>query len=352
MSSKRLECGSSVNGCVAKGCGYCMNGSKMVLFVTGQCGTGCFYCPVSEEKMGKDVMYANEKRVSGSDGIISEALSMDAAGTGITGGDPLVCIGRTLMLIRMLKEKFGKDHHIHLYTSSVSLEKALALEAAGLDEIRFHPPLSTWENIDGTDLGAVISRTGMDVGIEVPALPDHAEALEKLITDAVRLGVGFVNMNELEFSESNWGMMSARRYELKDELSSAILGSEKLAKELMKKFPDANVHFCSSAFKDSVQLRKRLVRTAEKNAKAYDIVTEDGTVMKGIIYADDLNAAADLLRNGYDVPDELMFVDHERKRIETASWIVEEIAPELPFKCYIVEEYPTADRLEVERIPL
>jgi hypothetical protein len=47
-----------------------------------------------------------------------------------------------------------------------------------------------------------------------------------------------------------------------------------------------------------------------------------------------------------------MFIDTKRKRMEIASWIVEEIASELPYKCYVVEEYPTADRLEVERMPL
>jgi len=352
MAPKRLECGSALNGTLAKGCEHCMNGSKMVLFVSGKCGTGCFYCPVSNEKKGKDVIYANEKKIGDVNEIFSEAESMDATGTGITGGDPLLNMERTVRMIRMLKERFGREHHIHLYTSSVNFDKAKLLEAAGLDEIRFHPPIDTWENIGNTDLKKIISASKMDVGIEVPAIPDLAPQLEKLIKDVMDIGVRFVNINELEFSESNWEMMDARRYELKDELSSAILGSEKLAKSLLKKFPDANIHFCSSSFKDSVQLRKRLIRMAEKNAKEYDVVTEDGTVLKGIVYADDLDGAAELLRSEYDVPDELMFIDTVRKRMEIAPWIVEEIASELPFKCYIVEEYPTADRLEVERIPL
>ena len=352
MATKRMDRGSAFNGVLAKGCEHCMNGSKMVLFVSGKCGTGCFYCPVSDEKKGRDVIYANEKRISNDGEVTSEAEYMDATGTGMTGGDPLLNMERTLRMIRMLKKRFGKDHHIHLYTSSIDPKKASELEAAGLDEIRFHPPVSVWGNIERTDLGKIISGSKMDVGIEVPALPDCAEQLEKLIKDAVALGVRFVNINELEFSESNWEMMSARQYGLKDELSSAILGSEKLAKQMLKKFPNADIHFCSSSFKDSVQLRKRLIRMAEKNAKEYDVVTEDGTVLKGIIYADDLGAAAELLRNEYDVPDELMFIDTVRKRMEIASWVVEELAPELPFKCYIVEEYPTADRLEVERTPL
>jgi pyruvate formate-lyase activating enzyme-like uncharacterized protein len=302
--------------------------------------------------MGSDRVYANENLINGNDESISEALSMDATGTGITGGDPLLNIDRTLSMIRMLKDKFGKEHHIHLYTSSIDLDKAMILEAAGLDEIRFHPPVSVWERIGTTDLGKIISSTKMDVGIEIPALPDLASQLERLIGDVIKMGIDFINLNELEFSESNWEMMSARRYELKEDISSAILNSDKIAKKIMKKFSNANIHFCSSSFKDSVQLRKRLIRMAEKNAKEYDVVTEDGTVMKGIIYTNDLNAAAELLRNEYDVPDELMFIDLERNRMEIAPWIVEEIASELPFKCYIVEEYPTADRLEVERIPL
>ena len=352
MVTKRLECGSATNGALAKGCEHCINGSKMVLFISGKCNTGCFYCPVSNEKKGKDVIYANERKIGGEEEIISEAEGMDATGSGITGGDPLLNVDRTLRMIRMLKKKFGKEYHIHLYTSSIDPEKSKALEAVGLDEIRFHPPISLWENIGKTDLGKIIASSKMDVGIEVPAIPDLAAQLEKLIKDVTALGVKFININELEFSESNWEMISARQYELKDELSSAILGSEALAKKLLKRFPDANIHFCSSSFKDSVQLRKRLIRMAEKNAKEYDVVTEDGTVLKGIIYAEDLEKAAELLRNEYDVPDELMFIDPMRKRMEIASWFVEEIATELPFKCYIVEEYPTVDRLEVERIPL
>jgi len=36
-------------------------------------------------------------------------------------------------------------------------------------------------------------------------------------------------------------------------------------------------------------------------------------------------------------------------------WILEKISPELKergLECYMIEEYPTADGLEVERIPL
>ncbi len=59
-----------------------------------------------------------------------------------------------------------------------------------------------------------------------------------------------------------------------------------------------------------------------------------------------------LLREKYEVPEDLMRKDEERKRVEVASWVLEEIASELPYDSFLVEEYPTADRLEVEREPL
>ncbi len=351
MGMMRQGCGSACNGGLAKGCEHCIEGSKMVLFISGRCNTGCFYCPVSFEKKGKDVIYANEMKVSDRSEIIAEAESMDATGTGITGGDPLLCIDRTINAIRMLKEHFGKEHHIHLYTSTMDVEKVSRLIDAGLDEIRFHPRTEDWSDMGRTPLSEIV-KMDIDVGIEVPALPDHEDALSSLIAYAGSIGIKFINLNELEFSESNWDMMGEMGYELKDETSAAILGSEQTAMRMLERYPNIPIHFCSSAFKDGVQLRNRLIRRANHIAKEYDVVTEDGTILKGLIYADDLDAACGYMKGEYDVPDELILIDRERNRIEIASWIVEELADEIPFKCYITEEYPTADRLEVERIPL
>jgi len=351
MSIERQDCGSAHSGPLAKGCEYCIKGSKMVLFVTGRCRTGCYYCPVSFEKKGRDVIYANELKVSDREEIISEAESMDAEGTGITGGDPLIDVDRTIRAIRLLKERFGEGHHIHLYTSTVDPEKVRKVIDAGLDEIRFHPPLAEWTDMEGSKLSEIM-KMDIDVGFEVPALPDHEKELEALLSYASKIGVKFVNLNELEFSESNWEMMDHHDYDMKDDISAAVLGSEEVAFRMMEKFPDLPIHYCSSSFKDGVQLRNRLIRKAEHIAEEYDVVTEDGTLLKGYAYPEDLEDAAAFLREEYDVPDELMFIDRDNNRLEVASWVLEEIAEELPFKCCISEQYPTADKLEVERIPL
>ena len=345
---KEMECGSMLKGELAEGCRHCVEGSKMVLLVTGKCPWGCYYCPVSLEKKGKDVVYANEGRVFTDEEIIAEAESMDATGTGITGGDPLSCMDRTLHMVRMLKERFGAGHHIHLYTATIDPEKTAALEEAGLDEIRFHPPRSMWARMEETALAEIASKTKMDVGIEVPAIPGAEEDLISLVRFATSAGVGFVNLNELEFSESNWDMMGSHGYEVRDEVSSAVLGSEETALKVMEEC-EGNIHFCSSPFKDGVQLRRRLIRKAENVCKDYQGITEDGTIVRGFLYAPDpAKAAAELAEMG--VEEDMMEVLDGK--VEVAPWILEEIAEDLDYKCYISEQYPTADRLEVERTPL
>jgi pyruvate formate-lyase activating enzyme-like uncharacterized protein len=52
------------------------------------------------------------------------------------------------------------------------------------------------------------------------------------------------------------------------------------------------------------------------------------------------------------VPADLMGLDGGRNRLEIAPWILESIAPSLGRPSFLVEEYPTADGLEVERTRL
>ncbi len=346
---KKMECGSSCCGKVAEGCACCIEGAKMVLFVTGRCGWNCYYCPVSLEKKGKDVVYANEKRVCSDEEIIAEAEAMDALGTGITGGDPLLDMDRTIRMIELLKGRFGREHHIHLYTATIDPEKARRLQDAGLDEIRFHPREEQWDRMSETNLREVCEALSIPVGVEVPALPGKTAELNALASYCKDAGVSFVNLNELEFSESNWNMMEAHCYEVKDDLSSAVKGSAETAMEVLKANKKMRIHFCSSPFKDGVQLRRRLIRRASHTCKPYQQVTEDGTIVRGYVLTADLEGAKAALAAA-KVPADLM---HEGKdRVEVAPWILEKIAPKLKYKCYLSEQYPTADGLEVERTPL
>lgn len=346
-----MEAGSAYTGRLPKGCLQCRRGTKLVLLVSGRCSTGCYYCPLSLEKKGRDVLFANERRCTTDEEVVEEARLIGAEGTGITGGDPLACLDRTLHFIRLLKRELGRRHHIHLYTSSLDVEAFRQLEGAGLDELRLHPPLERWGELDGTGLREFVASTRMKVGLEVPALPGEEDRTARLIAWAEEAGLDFVNLNELEFSEGNWDQLQRRGLEVRDEVSSAVRGSEEAALRRLAREGGIPVHYCSSRFKDSVQLRRRIMRRARRIARPSDVITADGTLLKGVVEGP-LDEVVRYLHEEFDVPDDMIYKDKEKKRVEVAPWVLEQIADQLPFAAFLVEEYPTADRLEVEREPL
>ncbi|MDD1756964.1 MAG: 4Fe-4S cluster-binding domain-containing protein [Methanomassiliicoccales archaeon] len=349
MKPKVLEAGSAYTRSLPTGCKRCRQGSKMVLLVTGKCQSGCFYCPLSQTKKGKEVIFADEMAVDGPEDVLHEAKLIKAKGTGITGGDPLDNLEAVLGFIRLLKSTFGQGHHVHLYTATIDKAAFHALQDAGLDELRIHPPLRLWKRMGGSGLAEAVNDLDVTVGLEVPALPGEESSLEALIRYADSIGLDFVNLNELEFSETNYLALHRKGIEVKDDISAAAKGSEALAKKMLELDVRVPVHYCSSSFKDSVQLRNRLRRRAKSVARKGDVITEEGTLLKGVVEAENSERALRLLKGVYDVPDDLLSKDERTGRLEVAPWILRELEGELPFDSFIVEEYPTADRLEVER---
>ena len=349
---RRMQAGSCYTGELPKGCIQCRKGAKMVLLVTGRCRMSCYYCPLSEKKKGKDLIFANERQVMNDADILEEAKSIAAEGTGITGGDPLDVMERTLHYIRLLKGEFGPDHHIHLYTCTIDGAKFRALAEVGLDELRIHPQVQTWGRLQGEGIREAVEGLGIPVGFEVPVIPGEERGLECLIDFADRAGFDFVNLNELEFSATNAEALNERGFVVTDDVSSAVKGSAAMAKKQLRTERRVAVHFCTSSFKDVVQLRNRIKRRARRVSRRSDLVTDEGLLIKGIIINADPDVVAERLRSEFDVPRAMMYVDKDRNRLEVAPWILEELYPELGLDCYIIEVYPTADQLEVERRPL
>ncbi|MCL7475268.1 MAG: radical SAM protein [Methanosarcinales archaeon] len=331
------------------GCTFCRDGAKMVLFVTGLCHRDCFYCPISEEKRQNDVTFANERPVLSDEDILCEARSMRAQGTGITGGEPLVVLERVLGYIRLLKDVFGPGHHIHLYTASIPSRETLEqLHSAGLDEIRFHPDMDTWDRLEGGDYAASIEeakKVGLDVGIEIPSLPGAQQVADFALPHGI-----FLNLNELEYSQTNSDAMEQQGFSTVNDEGCAVEGSRETAEAIVERCSGLHLHFCSSRFKDRVQLRKRLLRTAQTTTREFDEVTPDGTLLYGVVEGE-VESITRLLEQ-LDVPRDLYECTPER--VELGWWVLEDIADEIAndFSAWYEECYPTYGRMVVEKTPL
>ena len=348
----RTSANSLLLGKLPQGCKLCQKGAKVVLFVTGICQRDCFYCPLSEKRRGKDTPYANERPIKSDRDILDEALSIDARGSGITGGDPALRFNRVLRYIRLLKRKFGARHHVHMYScGELSLEQLHALKRAGLDEIRFH----TW-SIKPVERALA---TGLVTGVEIPVIPGTYKKLVSFLAQLNKISCNFVNLNELEFSDTNLEGLKFRGFRVKSDSSMAAKGSEEEAFKILEwaaKNTRLNVHYCPSSLKDAVQLRNRLKRKAMNVAKPHEAITADGLLVKGIIQglsSRKISSVRSRLMRFHKIPAELIVLDSQKRRIEMHWRLAEKLAKVEPgLKFALIEEYPTYDRLETTLVPL
>lgn len=357
-------------GELARGCRLCVKGEKLVLFVTGICSQKCFFCPLSEQKKDKDVLYANEWPITDFSQIVEEAKLTEAKGAGITGGDPFLRLERTIEIIKLLKKSFSKEFHIHLYAplANITEEKLELLYDSGVDEIRFHPELDNnkhWEKIN------LAKEFDWDVGVEIPVVPKMDEQTVRLI-DFIKDKVNFLNLNELEISSTNAEELAKRGFVAKDETSYGVKASEELAMKLLEYCDKIGLrtHYCTTRLKDKEQLAKRILRRARNVRKKYDRVTEEGMLVRGAVYlkglepgfcyreeigkADKKKAIENLqllrqrLLKKFSLSEDIIAVDDKKLRLLTSQAVAKRLANKIENKCAIVEEYPTYDQFEVE----
>ncbi len=331
---RRIEAGSYYNY-LTEGCKLCRKGAKLVLFVTGECDKSCYYCPISDEKKGKDVIYANERPVKSVEDIVDEAISMSAEGVAITGGEPLLKLERVLEFLEIFSEA---GLHTHLYTSVPAKESVLKkLSEAGLDEIRFHPP--NLVNVEKyREPLRTSTRLGIEAGFEIPAIK-FSEDVVKIVNEED----AFLNVNELEFSATNYLELERRGWEVGDFYEAK--GSREVAErysKVVRKF-----HFCSVRFKDVAQFRRRLIRMAFNMPEFYK-VTNEGTVICGYLEGDAEKIRKILTSKGVEFFEtgEGFEVD-----LEFAEKNVSELKRE-GIRVYLVERYPTHNRTLVSKTSL
>lgn len=360
-------------GSLSRGCRLCVSGHKSVLFITGLCAAHCYYCPISDQKKNKDVIYINEWPTFDIKNIIEEIKLCSSKGVGITGGDPLVKIDRVCDFIKTLKKEFGKKFHIHLYTplNLVSKSSLNCLYKAGLDEIRFHPSVvgsrKEWSVI------GLAKNFGWDIGVEIPVIPGKEGITKRLLSFLDKIGIDFLNLNELEVSDTNSNDLLSRGFVTKNKLSYGVKGSEELALRLLKYCESNNyyfnAHYCTAKLKDKVQLAKRIKNRARNVAQPFDKVNSQGMLIRGVIYSEQifpgfdynnrlnkitpteknkitagLTKLKEFLINKHNIKH--IFLDKNKLRLLCSSTAIKNIADNvkrLGYKPAIVEEYPTYD---------
>lgn len=323
---------------ISKGCKYCVNGKKLVLFISGVCSRACFYCSLSSKRKGKDIIWANERKCRDIKDIIEEVQAAKAKGAGITGGDPLCKLDRTVEYAKALKQRYGKEFHIHIYLPTKLVTRAkLKRLSRYVDEIRFHPNFLT-NNIKTIKEELTKIRLASEfwpiesIGIELPLLPDKFIETLRMVR-ACSPSIGFVNLNEFEISDTNFDYVT-KHYKLNSD-TYTIKGSKEMGLKILKEMKKSKlkIHLCTAKTKNIYQYKNRL--------KLYRVLpfgfkTSQGTVRYFVIYNKNLRELSQKLKKFRQI-----YIDKPHNRII----ISEKLANRLIGKYRItrVEELPTAD---------
>lgn len=219
-------------------------------------------------------MFINDVSVSDIRDIVDEVAASMSEGVGVTGGEPLLVLDRVIAAMRVLKEVFGKDFHIHLYTSGTRVTRSSLerLVNAGLDELRIHV-------VSKLSLDAVKTALEfpVDVVVENPAIPGASRWLMELVAELDRLGVRYVNLNELEVSELNMNSLAVRGFRTSPN-GRSVAGSRETALAVLKWVESErlgiSVHYCPAIYKDVHQYPKRLNRRAVATRRVFEEVEE------------------------------------------------------------------------------
>jgi len=268
-------------GSMAEGCRLCVAGLKVVVFVSSGCSANCFYCPLSPSRRSRGAFYVDEELASSPLDVVDEISAVGARGISITGGEPLQAIDRVVEIVSFVRSVFGKYIHIHAYTCGLYATPSAidTLSSAWIDELRFHPvDRGVW------DLVSYAAReTPLSVGIEIPAIP-IVPLLKAVVLEAWRRGAEFVNLNELEVSETNIDRLLARGFKPSED-GRVVRGSLEAALEVLEWAKDEGIDIairvCTAKFKDRVQHARRLRRKAMALAPPSYRVLEDGTLERG-----------------------------------------------------------------------
>ena len=182
--------------------------------------------------------------------------------------------------------------------------------------------------------------------------------------------IEFLNLNELEITTGNHANMELRGFNLSSEITAGAAGSAELAMEMKKRVSAANaglkdpidgtkkkpygfhLKFCTSSYKDAGQLRARFRRRGEATLRPYEILTDDDTLLFGVLYTTTEKFEDEILEisEELDIDTSWMHWDGLKSRIEMPLSVSEDIADIVDKPVAAVEVHPTHERLEVSLI--
>ncbi|MBN1561410.1 radical SAM protein [candidate division KSB1 bacterium] len=263
---------------LSPGCRLCAEGTWSCLFISGLCNAHCLYCPSSQDQVG--VPMTNTLQFPRPDDYAAYIEEFGFAGVSLSGGEPLLTLEKSVEFLKRIKTQFGDRVYFWIYTNGLLLtvDRALQLRDAGIDEIRF--------NIGATDYRLDFVRHAIGiiptVTVEIPALPDKIELLKAKIGEMKDQGVDYLNLHQLRLTPYNCRHLLKLDYSFAHGENVTVPASEIAALKLLRYNFEHEIglpiNYCSFVYKNRFQRAGARKRAATAICKPWEQVTENGYI--------------------------------------------------------------------------
>ncbi len=250
------------HGTLSPGCRHCGDGTWSCLFINQTCNADCFYCPMEPADREAPPPTALGVDFPSPGRYVDFLEHAGYRGVGLSGGEPLLNLDRTVDFITSIRERSGDNIYLWLYTNGIlaNRERLDRLFHAGLNEIRF--------DISAINYRLKPVRLAREwpwrVTVEIPAIPEDEERVAQLLHVLAGIGVDHLHLHQLTVNKWNAGRFVERNYTLLHEPANAVLDSELSALRLLKRAAEEhlalNVQYCAREYKIRFQGRGRRLR--------------------------------------------------------------------------------------------
>ena len=169
--------------------------------------------------------------------------------------------------------------------------------------------------------------------------------------------IGFVNFNEFELSETNFKRV-VKKYKLNDggyTIKDSVKAGLWILRELARKKVRLKIHLCTASLKNDFQFRNRLFL---HNILPFGYRTKEGTVKYLVSYKKPIDVSQKHFvyashhpppttrKDSQNAFARKYFHDKSKKRFILSEPLAKSLLGKQ--KIFLVEEFPTHDRIEVE----
>lgn len=310
---------------LSKGCQLCGEGQWSCLFINNLCNGKCFYCPTLQTDMAQPV--TNTLTFDDPETYVDYIRKFGFKGVSISGGEPLISFEKSLAFVKAVKDAFGDEVYVWLYTNGILLtpEKIQTLKQAGLDEIRF-------------DIGATGYHTDklkLAVGqipvvtVEIPAVPEEEENLKQKIFELKDLGVNHLNLHQIRLTPYNFNHLIEHDYTYLHGEKVTVLESELTALRLIQYALDEGIdlpiNYCSFVYKNRHQKSANRKKHAPLVVRPWEAVTENGFIRRLFVKLPKEHEAPVLVSFHSLIDQQLAFFEEQRRELSFHHYIFDEI---------------------------